>query len=110
MEIKKVKIPNSTVTRNMVDFSNLTGNVYETVAMLSKRSNQLASDLKQELHKKIEEYASTSDNLEEIYENREQIEIVKHYEQLPKPTLVAIHEYLNGELYYRNPQKETFEA
>ena len=107
MEIKKTKTPATTVTRNMVDFSNLTGNVYETIATLSKRSNQISTEIKQELHRKIEEYTSSSDSLEEVFENREQIEIAKHYEQLPKPTLVAVQEYLNEELYYRNPNKET---
>ena len=107
MEVKKIKTPSTTVTRNMVDFSNQTENVYETVAMLSRRSNQISTIIKQELHKKIDEYVTSSDNIEEVFENREQIEIAKHYEQLPKPTLIAIQEYLNGELYYRNPNKET---
>lgn len=106
MEIKKTKTPATTITRNMVDFSNETGNVYETVALLSKRANQISTDIKQELHKKIDEYMSTNDNIEEVFENREQIEIAKQYEQLPKPTLVAVQEYLNGEIYYRNPFKE----
>lgn len=105
MEIKKTKTPNTTVTRNMVEFSKQTGNTYETVSMLSKRANQISTEIKQELHKKLEEYAASNDGLEEVYENREQIEIAKYYEQLPKPTLIAIQEYLNGELYYRNPNK-----
>ncbi len=106
MDFRKIKTDNTTVTRNMQNFSDLTGNVYETVAMLSKRSNQIAAEMKHELLQKIEEYANVTDNLEEVFENREQIEIVKYYEQLPKPTLIAIKEYLNEELEYRNPEKE----
>ena len=74
--------------------------------MLSKRSNQIASDMKRELHKKIDEFTSGIDTMDEIYENREQIEVVRHYEQMPKPTLQATQEYLEGDLYYRNPAKE----
>lgn len=105
MESKK-KTPNTTITRNTYEFSEMTGNVYESVVMLAKRSNQIAQDVKKELHKKIEEFSSSIDTMEEIYENREQIEVVRHYEQMPKPTLMATQEYLNGELYYRNPAKE----
>ncbi len=106
MDLKKVKSTNTTVTRDIKDFNNLTGNIYETIVLLSKRANQISAEVKHELHRKIEEYANANDNLEEVLENREQIEIVKYYEQLPKPTLVAIREYLNDNLYYRNPTKE----
>lgn len=106
MDAKKNRAANTTITRNTAEFSKTTGNVYETVAMLSKRSNQISSDMKRELHKKIEEFATNIDTMEEIYENREQIEIVKHYEQMPKPTLQAIQEYLDDDIYYRNPAKE----
>ena len=84
----------------------MTDNIYETIAMLTKRSNQISIDVKKELHKKIEEYASNNDTMEELFENREQIEVVRHYERMPKPTLVATEEYLEGEIYYRNPAKE----
>jgi DNA-directed RNA polymerase subunit K/omega len=80
--------------------------VYETVAVLSKRANQISLEMKEELNQKISEFASTTDNLEEVFENREQIEIAKYYEHLPKPSLIAIHEYLNEEIYFRNPHKE----
>ncbi|MCD6112751.1 MAG: DNA-directed RNA polymerase subunit omega [Bacteroidales bacterium] len=103
---KKIKCEKTTVTRKLSDFNTKTGNIYETVAALSKRANQISSELKEELIKKISEFASTTDNLEEIFENREQIEIAKYYERLPKPTLIAIHEYLENELYYRNPHKD----
>ena len=106
MEAKKNRGVNTTITRNTAEFSKGTENIYETVAMLSKRANQISSDMKRELHKKIEEFASTIDTMDEIYENREQIEVVRHYEQMPKPTLMATQEYLDDELYYRNPAKE----
>ena len=106
METKKNRPTNTTITRDTALFSNGTGNIYETVAVLSKRSNQIASDMTRELHKKIEEYSSSIDTMEDVYENREQIEVVRHYEQMPKPTLQATQEYLDGEIYYRNPAKE----
>ena len=105
-EVKAQRPSNTIITRNIYDFSAMTGNVYETVSLLSKRANQVAAEEKKELHKKIEEFATNFDTMEDIYENREQIEVVRHYEQMPKPTLVAIQEYLNDELYYRNPAKE----
>ncbi len=111
MEEKKnqARVTNTTITRNIYDLSQMTDNVYETVALLSRRANQIAAEEKRELHKKIEEFSSTIDTMEEIYENREQIEVVRHYEQMPKPTLEAIQQYLDGELNYRNPAKENKE-
>ncbi|MBO4741625.1 MAG: DNA-directed RNA polymerase subunit omega [Bacteroidales bacterium] len=106
MDIKKYKTTSTTITRDVRDFDNKTGNIYETVAMLAKRSDQISSEMKRELNKKIEEFVSSSDSIDEIFENREQIEVVRYYEQLPKPTLIAVQEYLNNELYYRNPDKE----
>lgn len=106
MDNKKNRAANTTITRNTAEFSKGTGNIYETVAILSKRANQIAADQKRELHKKIEEFASSIDTMDEIFENREQIEIVRHYEQMPKPTLEATQEYLDDELYFRNPAKD----
>ncbi len=106
MDVKKYRTTTSIVTRNIADFDKQTGNLYETIAMLSKRSNQISSELKRELVKKIEEFSSASDTMEDVFENKEQIEIVKYYEHLPKPVLIAIQEYLNDELYYRNPEKD----
>ena len=106
MDYKKVKTDSLAVTRNIEDFTKGTNNVYESVAVLSKRANQISLEMKEELKQKISEFTSTTDNLEEIFENREQIEIAKYYEHLPKPTLIAIHEYLNGEVFFRNPHKE----
>ena len=102
MDYKKTKADTSIQTRNLNDFSNVTGNVYETIAMLSKRSDQIAADLKQELYKKIEEF-SVGDNADEMSENHEQIEVAKYYEQLPKPYLIAIKEYLDDKLVYKKP-------
>jgi DNA-directed RNA polymerase subunit K/omega len=106
MDYKKVKTESEAVTRTAHKFNNLTGNIYETVVLLSKRANQISLELKDELGHKIEEFATTNDNLEEIFENKEQIEIAKFYERLPKPTLIAVHEYLNNQIYYRNPHKD----
>jgi DNA-directed RNA polymerase subunit K/omega len=97
----------TTVTRNIPDFDRKTGNVYETLVVISKRANQIASEMKEELNSKLSEFNSTTDNLEEIFENREQIEISKYYERLPKPTLIAVQEYTENKIYYRNPSKET---
>lgn len=106
MDYKKSKADNSAVTRNMNSFTEGTGNVYETVVILAKRANQIGLDLKEELNKKISEFTQTSDNLEEVFENKEQIEIARYYERLPKPTLLAIQEFLEEQIYYRNPIKE----
>lgn len=106
MDYKKIKTETTAVTRQKERFYDNTGNIYETVTVLSKRANQIASDIKQELDLKIEEFAPLADNLEEVFENREQIEIAKFYERLPKPTLIAIHEFLNDQIYIRNPHKE----
>ena len=106
MEDTKKKITNTTITRNTAEFSQQTDNIYETVAMLTKRANQIAINEKKELHKKIEEYTTSIETSEEMFENREQIEMVRKYEQMPKPTLIATEEYLDHELEYRNPAKE----
>ena len=106
MDFKKIKTETTVVTRQKDQFYKGTGNIYETVAILTKRANQIASEMKEELNKKIEEFATNNDSLEEVFENREQSEIAKFYERLPKPTLIAIHEFLNDEIYFRNPNKE----
>lgn len=108
MDYKKVKTETSAVTRQKDRFYDQTGNIYETVAVLSKRANQIGSDIKVELDQKISEFAPASDNLEEVFENREQIEIARFYEGLPKPTLLAVHEFLNDQIYFRNPHKDGF--
>ena len=106
MDFKKLKIESTTITRNVSELNDITGNIYESVSILAKRSNQIGQELKEELNSKIEEFATPNDNLEEVFENREQIELAKYYEHLPKPTLIAINEFLNGQIYYRKPEKE----
>ena len=99
-------ISSSIVTRNMAEFAKETGNVYESVAIISKRANQISVKLKEELNSKLAEFATTVDNLEEVFENREQIEISKYYERLPKPTNLAIEEFLEGKVMFRMPDAE----
>ncbi|MDD4846297.1 MAG: DNA-directed RNA polymerase subunit omega, partial [Petrimonas sp.] len=82
------------------------GNVYEMVRIISKRANQLSVEMKQDLDTKLQEFASYTDNLEEVFENHEQIEISRFYEKLPKPSLIALQDWKEGEIYYRNPAKE----
>ncbi len=106
MDYRKTNAPSNTVTRDMMDLCKETGNVYETVAIIAKRANQISVDMKQDLEKKLQEFASFNDNLEEVFENREQIEISRYYEKLPKPTLIATQEFIDGKIYYRNPAKE----
>ena len=105
MEEKK-KVINTTVTRNTALFSEMTGNIYETVAVLTKRANQIAAEEKKELHNKIEDFRSSTDALDEMFENREQVDLVRRYERQPKPTLEATAESLEHDLYHRNPAKE----
>jgi DNA-directed RNA polymerase subunit K/omega len=106
MDYKRVTASTTTETRNLADLSERTGNIYETVRILGKRSNQIAVEMKQDLDAKLQEFASYSDNLEEVFENHEQIEISKFYEKLPKPTLLAIDEWEHDEIYHRNPNRE----
>ena len=106
MDYKKTNAPTNTVTRDIIALSNDTGNVYETVRIIGKRANQISVEMKNDLEKKLQEFASYNDNLEEVFENREQIEISRYYEKLPKPTLIATQEYLEGKVYYKNPTKE----
>lgn len=104
MDYRKSAAPQTTVTRNLELLTKDTGNIYETVIIVSRRANQIAVEMKQELNKKLEEFASYTDNLEEVFENREQIEISKFYERLPKPTLIALQELEEGKIFYRNPE------
>ncbi len=110
MDYKKTKAPTTTVTRNLNDVDKATGNIYETVAIVSKRANQISSELKEELNRKLEEFASYTDNLEEVFENREQIEISRFYERLPKPVLIAMQEYIDDQVYFRKPEAEENES
>lgn len=96
----------SIITRDLDKIAEPTGNIYESVAIISKRARQVASKMKEELNSKLVEFASTVDNLEEIFENREQIEISRFYERMPKPTTVASDEFLEGEIMFRKPEVE----
>ncbi len=100
MEIKK-NIPNNTVTRKLVDFDHETGNVYKSINIISRRANQIASELKAELNRKLADFSSPTDTMEETFENREQIEISRFYERLPKPAIIATEEFLDDEIYFR---------
>jgi len=106
MDIKKLKIETTTITRNMSELNEPTENIYESVAIIAKRANQISQEIKEELNSKIEEFVTPSDNLEEVFENREQIELAKYYENLPKPTLIATNEFLKDQIFSRNPMKE----
>jgi DNA-directed RNA polymerase subunit K/omega len=106
MDYKKTKAASSTISRDLEVLTQETGNIYETVMILAKRANQISSELKEELNQKLQEFASYTDNLEEIFENREQIEISKFYERMPKPSLIAFEELKDNEIYHRNPSRE----
>ncbi|HQW05163.1 MAG: DNA-directed RNA polymerase subunit omega [Flavobacteriales bacterium] len=104
MSTKPSNAAKTTVTRDVAKLDQEIGNVYETVALLGKRANQISVAIKEELSAKLEEFAVIGENLEEVYENREQIEVSKHYERMPKPGALAIQELMDGKLYYRRPE------
>lgn len=106
MDYKKIVTDTVAVTRDTQKLELETNNIYESTAILSKRAEQIAQELKSEFEEKVSEFQNVNDSLEEVYENREQIEVARFYERLPKPTLMAIYEKLNGKIYYRNPIKE----
>jgi DNA-directed RNA polymerase subunit K/omega len=106
MDYKKSKASVTTVTRDINQLDKETNNIYQTVMIVAKRANQISVELKQELNRKLEEFAYYTDNLEEVFENREQIEISKYYERLPKPTLIATQEFLEDNIYYRMSEPE----
>ena len=105
MDYKKSNAPLNTVTRDLVEMAEQTGNIYETVSIIAKRANQIAQQMKSDLEKKLQEFAPYNDNLEEVTENREQIEISRYYESLPKPTLIATQEYIDHKLFFRKSNK-----
>ena len=106
MDYKKSKAPVNTVTRNIMDLCQDTGNIYESVAIIAKRANQISIQIKDDLSKKLAEFASYNDSLEEVFENREQIEISRYYEKLPKATLLATQEFVEDKVYWRDPVRE----
>ena len=99
---KNTNAKRTTITRDLETISDKSGNIYESLIAISKRSNQIGAEMREELTSKLAEFASTTDNLEEIFENREQIEISKFYESLPKPVAIAIQEYIEGKVYVRD--------
>lgn len=101
MDYKKTNAPINTVTRDVIALCEDTGNIYETVEIIARRANQIASEMKHDLDKKLQEFSTNNDSLEEVTENREQIEISRYYEKLPKPTLIATQEYQDGNVYWR---------
>ncbi|UCH14490.1 MAG: DNA-directed RNA polymerase subunit omega [Bacteroidales bacterium] len=106
MDYKKSKASITTVTRNLDSLEKDTGNIYETVMICAKRANQIGMEIKEELNRKLEEFAYYTDNLEEVFENREQIEISKFYERMPKQTLIALDEYEKEKIYIRKVENE----
>ena len=106
MDYKKSNAPVNTVTRNIMDLCDETHNIYESVAIIAKRANQISVEIKQDLSKKLQEFASYNDSLEEVFENREQIEISRYYEKLPKATLIATQEFIENSIFWRDPSKE----
>ena len=113
--MSKLRRQVSTSTSNIVETKNLdelkqkTGNIYESIAIIAKRANQINITLKEELHNKLEEFASHTDSLEEIHENKEQIEISKAYERMPNPALLATQEFLEDKVYFRKNEDDLFE-
>lgn len=105
MSFKNSTAEKTTITRDTKDLEVETHNIYESIVMMSKRANQINVDLKEELTQKLQEFASSTDNLEEIFENREQIEISRFYERLPKPVAMAIQELMEGKIYSRDPEE-----
>ncbi|MBN1598820.1 MAG: DNA-directed RNA polymerase subunit omega [Bacteroidales bacterium] len=104
VDYKKSKAPATTMTRDVREMEKKAGNIYQAVVIASKRSNQISMEIKEELNRKLEEFANYSDNLEEVFENREQIEISRFYERMPKPTLIALEEFDNDQIYVRKPE------
>ena len=104
MDIKK-NIPNNTVTRKIVDLDKDTGNIYESINIIARRANQIAAELKTELNRKLSDFSSPTDTMEETFENREQIEISRYYERLPKPVIIATEEFIDNEIYYKKKEE-----
>lgn len=101
-----MNVPSSSITRDINVIADKVGNIYEAAVIIAKRTNQISVEIKSELDKKLQEFSAMGDNVEEVFENREQIEISRYYEKLPKPTLIAIEEFMEDKIYYRNPIKD----
>lgn len=105
--MKKTGIPSSIVTRDTDTMAAATGNIYKSIVVVSKRARQVSTKMKEELNNKLADFASTVDNLEEIFENREQIEISRFYERMPKPSIVALEEFNESKVMFREPEEDT---
>ena len=106
MDYKETNAPLSTITYNKEALEAPTNNIYEAISIIAKRADQINADLKKELVDKLDEFATYNDSLEEVFENKEQIEVSKFYERLPKPTAIAVDEWLNDKVYHRSPDSE----
>ena len=102
MDIKNTAAPSTTITYNKNEVDEQTGNIYEAISVISKRATQINTEMKNELVEKLEEFATFNDSLEEVFENKEQIEVSKFYEKLPKPHALAVQEWLDDKIYHRN--------
>ena len=109
MDFKKVSAPVNTETYNRNEIDNPTNNIYEAISIISRRAEQINTEMRKELIEKLEEFATYNDSLEEIFENKEQIEVSKFYEKLPKPHALAVQEWLNDKIYYRNTSEDNQE-
>ncbi len=107
--MKDNKISSSAEARNLKELEAISGNLYLSAVVIAKRANQISAQVKEELSSKLSEFATDHDNLEEVHENREQIEISAYYEKIPKATLVATQEFIDGKIYYRLPENEAEE-
>lgn len=105
MSSKDTSIPNTTITFNRDEIENKVGNIYKAIVIMGKRAEQISSEFKDELTKKLDDFSNHSDGLDEVFENREQIEVSRYYEKLPKATLIAINELLENDIYYRYPEE-----
>ena len=106
MDFRKLNAPTNTISRDINAISEEVGNVYEMVTIIAKRANQINVEIKSEIEKKLQDFGGSSDNIEEVFENREQIEKTRYFEKLPKPTLLATQEFIEDKIYYRNPLKD----
>ncbi|WP_027126696.1 DNA-directed RNA polymerase subunit omega [Gelidibacter mesophilus] len=110
MDLKKTNAPVSSITYNRNEIDAPTGNIYEAISVIARRAEQINTDIRRELVDKLEEFATFNDSLEEIFENKEQIEVSKFYEKLPKPHALAVQEWLNDKIYFRNTEDDINEA
>jgi DNA-directed RNA polymerase subunit K/omega len=105
MDTKNIKAPSTTITYDRDNLTDVTGNMYEAISIIAKRAEQINTEVKEELIEKLEEFATHNDSLEEIFENKEQIEVSKFYERLPKPHQIAVQEWLEDKIYFRDTTK-----